>query len=121
MSSRKYRSLLFLYDDDRGNQSLKKQKWEINSITENTFIPLTPLLQSRIVSTNQQYEETNIKLRHLNLLIKDREFVVLIPYASNNLSQLKACIKEILTTESVVTGYYVGESKLGGNATSNNL
>ena len=121
MVSRQYRSFLFLYEDDKGTQSLKQQNWEINPTTGNTFIPLTPLLQARIVATTRQYEITNTKLRHLNLLIDEREFTVLIPYAPNNTIQLKACIQEILGSESVATGYYVGESKLNGNKPNNNL
>jgi hypothetical protein len=113
MSSRKYRTYKFLYDDDRARTVIKRQRSYLNEdgITEDT--PITPLFIARVVNFDEKVTGTSQDLRHLLTYVGERQLKANIPYAPGD-SQLKSHIEEILAVERVECGDYRGESNLSG-------
>ena len=111
MSSRKYRTYKFIYDDDFGNSSIKLQKSLIDPETQDTYTPITSLFAVRVIDSKYKSEGTSKNLRHLLVKVKTGKYKVNLPYAVNT-TTLKQHIKEILKTERVLCGSYQGESKI---------
>lgn len=121
MPSFAYKSLVLLYDNDDGSQSIRTQKLKIKPNTNETYVPLTSLIIERQIGFNSQIENTIVNVRHLNLEIDKQEFKLIIPYNSSNSSKMKACIKEILEFSQVTAGRYIGESIKDGDTANNNI
>ncbi len=103
MASSKYKSLVFNYNNDSGQTSIKHQKL-------NADIPIVPLLDAKKYLTNSKLESMGNTLRHLNFIFDEREINLVIPYAPDDLVNLKAYIQQVATTPDVINPQYVGES-----------
>ena len=121
MASVLYKSLVLLYQNDDGSAVLRHVEYEINPATGQTFVPLTPLVLAREVDVTSQLEGTNIHLRSLNIVVDNREFKAVIPYNSSDIAKLKTCIREILDSDRVTAGRYIGESQSNGDTANNNI
>lgn len=121
MSSYAYVSLILLYDNDAGGQSLRHQKLRVRPGTNQTYVPLVPLLVAREYVTSSKFESTNTRGRQLNLDLDDVEEQTLIPYGSADVANLKGCVRQLLDDSSVVAGRYVGEYRLNGDTANSNL
>lgn len=108
MSSRKYISYKFLYDDDRGRQIIKRHRSYLNAdgITEDT--PTTQLFRDRIVAIAEKVTGTSVGLRHVLAYVGDRQLIAKIPYAPND-SRLVDHARQILAQPQVICGEYNGE------------
>ena len=118
MSSRRYISYKFLYDDDRERQIIKRHRSYLNDdgVTEDT--PTTGLFRDRIVNTDLKVTGTSAGLRHLLAYVRDRKLIAKIPYAPGS-SLLRDHIEEILAQPQVICGDYIGERLItGGNTNS---
>lgn len=113
MSSRKYRTYKFLYNDDRDRQIIKRQRSYLNEDGVSEDTPLTPLFNARVVSFDEKVTGTSQGLRHLLTYVGTRQLKANIPYAPGD-SQLKNHIEEILAVDRVECGDYRGESNLSG-------
>lgn len=109
MSSRKYRSLVFAYTNDRGITSIKHERLTVNDSNQ-TIVPVVPLLQSLSYSTNSKLESLPNRLRHLDMQLNQERVNVVVPFAPNQLNQLKTYIQEVINTPNVINAEYVGES-----------
>lgn len=119
MSSRRYISYKFLYDDDLGRQIIKRHRSYLNAdgVTEDT--PTTTLFRDRVVNLSEKVTGTSQGLRHVKSYVGDRQLIAKIPYAPNN-PLLIDHIEEILAQPQVICGDYVGEQILV-NATRNSF
>ena len=108
MASKKYKSLVFSYANDLGQTNIKHQKLD-------TDAPIVPLLSAKEYSTNSKLESMGNSLRHLNFTKDGREINLVIPYAPNDLTNLKAIVQEVAATPDVINPQYVGESINGGS------
>jgi hypothetical protein len=117
MSSRRYRTYKFLYDDDLGNQVIKRHRSYFNAdgITEDT--PTTALFRERVVNFDEKVTGTSKGLRHLLSYVGERALIAKIPYAPND-SNLIAHVEEILAQPQVICGDYVGEKLITGGSTN---
>ncbi len=117
MSSRRYISYKFLYDDDRGNQIIKRHRSYLNAdgVTEDT--PTTPLFLNRVVAIAEKVTGTSQGLRHVFSYVGDRRLIAKIPYAPGN-SLLVDHVEEILAQPQVDCGDYVGERLATGGSTN---
>ena len=110
VASRKYKSLVFRYTSDLGTISIKHQKLAINPDTGDTFAPIVPLLSAREYSTTSKLESLGTVLRHLDFDVETRRASIVIPYAPDQSSSLKAYIQQVIGSPSVKNASYVGES-----------
>ncbi len=117
MSSRRYISYKFLYDDDRGRQVIKRHRSYLNpdGITEDT--PTTQLFRDRIVPIASKVTGTSQGLRHVAIYVRDRRLSAKIPYAPGD-ALLVEQIREILAQPQVICGDYVGERLITGGITT---
>lgn len=117
MSSHRYISYKFLYDDDRGRTIIKLHRSYLNAdgLTEDT--PTTALFRARIVDFEEKVTGTSQGLRHLLTYVGVRELIAKIPYAPNNL-QLVNHIEEILAEPQVICGDYRGETLITGGSSN---
>lgn len=117
MSSRRYRSYKFLYDEDRGNQVIKRHRSYLNDdgVTEDT--PTTQLFLNRVVSFAEKVTGTSQGLRHVLSYVGDRRLQAKIPYAPGD-SDLVAHVEQILAQPQVDCGDYVGERLITGGSTN---
>ena len=105
MASKRYKSLVFSYSNDSGQTSIKHQKLDIDA-------PVVPLLAAKEYTTNSKLESMGNSLRHLNLTKDEREINLVIPYAPDDLVNLKAYIQQVAATPDVINPQYVGESSI---------
>ena len=105
MASKRYKSLVFSYSNDSGQTSIKHQKLDIDA-------PVVPLLAAKEYTTNSKLESMGNSLRHLNLIKDEREINLVIPYAPDDLVNLKAYIQQVAATPDVINPQYVGESSI---------
>lgn len=118
MSSRKYLSYKFRYDDDRGNQIIKQHRSYLNldGVTEDT--PTTQLFLDRVVNFEEKVTGTSAGLRHVLSYVGDRRLQAKIPYRPGD-EKLVEHVEEILAQPQVDCGDYVGERLIkGGISTS---
>jgi hypothetical protein len=117
MPSRRYRSLKFLYDDDRGRQSIKLHRSYLNpdGLTEDT--PTTPLFFARVVDMSEKVSGSSVGLRHVLAVVGQRRLITKIPYRPSD-PLLKAHIVEILTQPQVICGDYNGERLIKSGTTN---
>ncbi|MBW4535189.1 MAG: hypothetical protein KME09_14740 [Pleurocapsa minor HA4230-MV1] len=108
MPSRKYISYKFLYDDDRGRQSIKRHRSYLNSdgLTEDT--PTTALFLARVVNMSEKVTGTSAGLRHVLAYVGTRELIAKIPYRPSD-PLLIEHVQEILAQPQVICGEYNGE------------
>ncbi len=118
MSSRKYFSYKFIYDDDRHRQIIKRHRSYLNpdGITEDT--PTTQLFRNRIVNFSEKVTGTSQGLRHVLAYVGDRQLKAKIPYSPGD-PLLIDHAEEILVQPQVICGDYQGETLIkGGYSTS---
>lgn len=117
MSSRKYFSYKFIYDDDRGRQIIKRHRSYLNpdGITEDT--PTTQLFRARAVTIAEKVTGTSKGLRYVLAYVGDRQLQAKSPYAPGN-PLLVAHIEEILAQPQVICGDYYGERLATGGSTT---
>ena len=118
MASRPYNTYKFIYTDDLGNRSLKRQRIEIDD-SDLEIIPRTPLFNARVVDSQFKVTGTSQGLRHLLSYINGGKFITKLPYSSDELPQLEAHIKEILAVPRVECGDYRGEDLITGGIATN--
>ena len=121
MTSTSYKSIVLLYQNDDGSNSLRQIEYEIDPATGKTYVPLTPLVSTRIVPVSSKFEGMNVNLRSLIIVVDQREFKAVIPYSPKTNQTLKACIREILDSSRVITGKYQGELQSYGDTANNNI
>lgn len=119
MPSRKYFSYKFLYDDDRGRQSIKRHRSYLNAdgITEDT--PTTALFLARVVNMSEKVTGTSALLRHVLAYVGERELIAKIPYRPSD-PKLIEHVQEILAQPQVICGEYSGE-RLSKNVYTNSI
>jgi hypothetical protein len=117
MPSRKYLSYKFLYDDDRGQQSIKLHRSYLNpdGVTEDT--PTTQLFLDRVVNISEKVSGSSVGLRHVLAYVGQRRLIAKIPYRPSD-PLLKAHIVEILTQPQVICGDYNGEKLIKSGITN---
>ncbi|MEY2832272.1 MAG: hypothetical protein RLZZ574_1530 [Cyanobacteriota bacterium] len=118
MPSRKYLSYKFLYDDDRGRQSIKWHRSYLNAdgVTEDT--PTTQLFLDRVVNIPGKVTGKSALLRHILAYVGERKLIAKIPYAPGD-PTLKDHVVEILAQPQVICGEYNGERLIkSGNTNS---
>ena len=117
MSDRKYISYKFLYDDDRGNQIIKRHRSYLNDdgVTEDT--PTTQLFRDRIVNIDEKVTGTSAGLRHVLSYVGDKKLIAKSPYAPND-PLLISHVSEILADPRCDCGDYIGERFLTGGSTN---
>jgi hypothetical protein len=113
MSSRRYISYKFLYDDDLGNTSIKRHRSYLASDGLSEETPTTGLFLARVVVFDEKVTGTSKGLRHVLSYVGSRQLKAKIPYAPGN-SQLIDHIEEILAVERVACGDYYGEVNIRG-------
>lgn len=113
MSSRTYISYKFLYEDDRGNQVIKRHRSYLNAdgVTEDT--PTTALFLARVVDIKEKVTGTSQGLRHVLSYVGDRKLKAKIPYPPGD-ENLIAHVREILAQPQVDCGDYTGERLITG-------
>ena len=117
MASRNYLSYKFIYDDDRGNQSIKIHRSYLNQDgTEDT--PTTALFLDRVINFNEKVTGTSQGLRYMLAHVGSRQLKAKIPYAPNN-PLLISHAEEILQVERVECGDYVGETLIHNGSHTN--
>jgi hypothetical protein len=117
MSSRRYRTYKFFYDDDLGRTNIKRHRSYFNAdgITEDT--PTTALFRERVVNFDEKVTGTSKGLRHLLSYVGERALIAKIPYSPGDLN-LIAHIEEILAQPQVICGDYVGEKLITSGSTN---
>ncbi len=117
MPSRKYISYKFLYDDDRGRQSIKRHRSYLNAdgISEDT--PTTQLFRDRLVEMPEKVTGTSVGLRHVLAYVGDRQLITKIPYAPGSELMVEH-VREILAQSQVICGEYNGERLIKDGYTS---
>jgi len=110
MASRRYNTYKFLYTDDYGRQSIKRQR-AYKDTNGQEVTPITPLFLARTVPINERVEGTSRDLRHLLAYIGTEKFKAFIPYSpSTEVATLRAHLLQILAVSRVICGDYYGES-----------
>jgi hypothetical protein len=118
MSSRRYISYKFLYDDDTGRTIIKKHRSYLNADGLSEDTPTTALFRARLVDFQEKVTGTSQGLRHVLAYVESRRLIAKIPYAPSN-PQLVNHIEEILAEPQVICGDYQGETLItGGNSNS---
>ncbi|MEM7762093.1 MAG: hypothetical protein AAF298_28850 [Cyanobacteria bacterium P01_A01_bin.40] len=117
MSSRRYKSYKFLYDDDRGRQIIKRHRSYLNAdgVTEDT--PTTQLFLDRVVNIDEKVTGTSQGLRHVLSYVGERRLQAKIPYSPGDVN-LNNHVEEILAQPQVDCGDYVGERLITGGSTN---
>ena len=118
MSSRRYRTYKFFYDDDRGLTTIKQHRSYLSSdgLTEDT--PTTQLFLDRVIDIPEKVTGTSVGLRHVLAYVGQRELTTKIPYRPGD-PKLIEHIEEILAVGRVECGDYFGERNItGGSSTS---
>lgn len=118
MSSRRYISYKFLYDDDLGRQSIKRHRSYLDETGTVEDTPTTGLFLDRVVNLNEKVTGTSQGLRHLLTYVDNRKLKAKIPYAPGN-PQLRSHTKEILLLDRVECGDYYGEDNVTGGHSNN--
>ena len=113
MSSRKYLSYKFFYDDDLGRTSIKRHRSYFNAEGTAEDTPTTGLFRDRVLSTPSKVTDTSKGLRHVLSYVGDRQLIAKIPYAPGD-PKLIAHIEEILIQPQVICGDYRGETQVTG-------
>ena len=117
MASRRYKTYKFLYTDDLGRTSIKRQRSYLNPDNSETT-PITALFLARLVSFEEKVTGTSRGLRHLLTYIGTGKFKANIPYGTED-PNLKAHIEEVLAVDRVICGDYRGEELItNGNTNS---
>ena len=118
MSSRRYRTYKFLYDDDLDRSIIKSHRSYLNADGTSEDTPTTQLFLDRVVNFNEKVTGTSQGLRHVLSYVGTRQLKAKIPYAPGD-PKLVQHIEEILALERVDCGDYYGERLItGGTATS---
>ena len=117
MSSRRYISYKFLYDDDLNRSIIKSHRSYLNpdGISEDT--PTTQLFLDRVVNFNEKVTGTSQGLRHVLAYVRERKLKAKIPYHPGD-PKLVQHIEEILAVERVICGDYYGERLITGGTTT---
>ena len=118
--NRTWEEKIILYDFDYNlNTSYFKVRFKLKEGTENYLIPITPLLQARLVDTVEvkvpsrgDLELRQLKLCYLNPSNKTgkTEITVVVPYSPEK-PEWKEQIKETFDYSDAITITYKGESK----------
>ncbi len=117
MSSRRYRTYKFLYDDDLGRTVIKRHRSYLNADGTTEDTPTTPLFLARVVDFDEKVTGTSVGLRHVLSYVGQRQLKTKIPYAPGD-PLLVEHIEEILAVERVICGDYFGETLITGGSTS---
>ena len=117
MSSRRYISYKFYYEDDRGRTTIKRHRSYLNAdgVTEDT--PTTQLFRDKIINRDEKVTGTSAGLRYVLTYVRDRQLQAKIPYPPGD-SLLVNHIEEILAQPQVECGDYFGERNLTGGFTA---
>jgi hypothetical protein len=121
MASSAYKSLIVVYDNDNGSQSLRHQKLTVKPGTSDTYAPLVGSVLTREYITPYKLEGTNTNVRHLNMVIDQVEIDLILPYGPIASSSLKSCVRNLLDHSSVFAGKYIGESYSNGDSANLNF
>ena len=117
MSSRRYISYKFLYDDDRGRQIIKRHRSYLNQDGTTQDTPTTQLFLERVVVFDEKVTGTSNGLRFLLCYVGKRQLKAKIPYAPGD-RQLVDHIREILAQPQVICGDYQGEKLIKSGSTN---
>lgn len=117
MSERRYLSYKFLYDDDLGNQIIKRHRSYLNPDDNSEDTPTTNLFRARLVNLTEKVTGTSRGLRHILSYVRDRQLIAKIPYRPSD-PNLIAHIEEILAEPQVICGDYRGETLISGGTTN---
>lgn len=117
MSSRRYRSYKFLYDDDRGRTIIKRHRSYLNADGALEDTPTTQLFLDRVVDFEEKVTGTSQGLRNVLSYVGSRQLIAKIPYAPGD-PLLIAHVEEILAQPQVICGDYQGERLLTGGSTN---
>ena len=117
MSSLRYISYKFLYDDDRGRQVIKRHRSYLEPNTDTEITPTTNLFRDRVLDTPSKVMGTSEGLRHVLAYVGERQLIAKIPYAPGN-PNLTNHIEEILQQPQVICGDYRGETLITGGSTN---
>ena len=117
MSSRRYNSYKFLYDDDRGRQIIKQHRSYLNADGVNEDTPTTNLFLDRVVNISEKVTGTSQGLRYLWAYVGERRLQAKIPYAPQD-PKLVQHIEEILADSRTDCGDYFGERLITGGSTN---
>ena len=117
MSSRRYISYKFLYDNDLGETSIKIHRSYLNQDGTSEDTPTTQLFLDRVVNFDERVTGTSEGLRYLLSYVEGRELKAKIPYAPGD-TNLIDHIEEILAVERVECGDYFGERNLTGGSSN---
>ena len=117
MSSRKYISYKFIYDDDRDRQIIKRHRSYLNADGINEDTPTTQLFLDRVVNEDSKVTGTSVGLRHVDCVVGDRNLIAKSPYAPGD-SRLVAHVEEILADSRCDCGDYIGERLISGGNTN---
>ena len=117
MSSLRYISYKFLYDDDRNRQVIKRHRSYLNPITNQEDTPTTQLFRDRVLDTSSKVTGTSLLLRHVLAYVGQRQLIAKIPYAPGNPNLINH-IEEILQQPQVICGDYRGETLITGGSTN---
>jgi hypothetical protein len=118
MPSRKYLSYKFLYDDDRGRQSIKWHRSYLSADGQGEDTPTTQLFLDRVVNLTGKVTGSSVGLRHLLAYVGERQLIAKIPYRPSD-PLLQDHIVEILAQPQVICGEYNGETLIkSGNTNS---
>ncbi len=117
MSSLRYISYKFLYDDDRGRQIIKRHRSYLDPNSNVELTPTTALFLDRVINTPSKVMGTSVGLRHILSYVGSRQLIAKIPYAPGN-SNLINHIEQILASPQVICGDYQGETLITGGSTN---
>lgn len=105
-----------MYDTDDNRTVLRSQRVYVkNSDISVQLSPITPLLQARVINTNNKIEKFPEKIRHLKTFVTNTdnttgwsELMMNMPYNPSS-PLLEAHIKEIIEYQGVICVDYYGE------------
>ena len=117
MSSLRYISYKFLYDDDLGRQVIKRHRSYLEPDTNNELTPTTNLFRDRVLDTPSKVTGTSQGTRHVLAYVDERQLIAKIPYAPGNPNLINH-VEEILQQPQVICGDYRGETLITGGSTS---
>lgn len=117
MSSLRYISYKFLYDDDRGRQIIKRHRSYLEPNTNTEITPTTNLFRDRVLYTPSKVMGTSVGLRHILSYVGERQLIAKIPYAPGD-QLLTDHIEQILSEPQVICGDYRGETLITGGSTN---
>lgn len=114
--ARKYRSYKFIYTNDFGANSIKRQRVYLNENNE-PITPITDLFLARVIDFPEKVTGTSQGIRSLLTYIDSGKFETKLPYKQSE--NLIAHIQEILAVERVKCGDYRGEKIITGGSSTN--